>query len=105
MSRCRLPIAVRASIALFLTFLAQLVVCRAQADSAQIYLDCLVDYQRYGDSIWHTASYSNAPANSGYFGDGASTDSLVVRGLTGTVRQIKATHRLDKLANLSAVKY
>ena len=40
-----------------------------------------------------------------YFGDGASTDSLVVRGLTGTVRQIEATHRLDKLDKLSAVKY
>jgi fructose-1,6-bisphosphatase II len=40
-----------------------------------------------------------------YFGDGASTDSLVVRGLTGTVRQITATHRLDKLHRLSAVKY
>src|SRR5512144_3247046 len=40
-----------------------------------------------------------------YFGDGASTDSLVVRGLTGTVRQINATHRLDKLRQLSAVKY
>ena len=40
-----------------------------------------------------------------YFGDGASTDSLVVRGLTGTVRQINATHRMDKLHQLSAVKY
>lgn len=40
-----------------------------------------------------------------YFGDGASTDSLVVRGLTGTVRQITATHRLDKLHRLSTVKY
>ena len=40
-----------------------------------------------------------------YFGEGASTDSLVVRGLTGTVRQISATHRLDKLHRLSAVKY
>jgi fructose-1,6-bisphosphatase II len=40
-----------------------------------------------------------------YFGDGASTDSLVVRGLTGTVRQIDATHRIDKLRHLSAVKY
>ena len=40
-----------------------------------------------------------------YFGDGASTDSLVVRGLTGTVRQISATHRLDKLDRISAVKY
>jgi fructose-1,6-bisphosphatase II len=40
-----------------------------------------------------------------YFGDGASTDSLVVRGLTGTVRQINATHRIDKLRQFSAVKY
>jgi fructose-1,6-bisphosphatase II len=40
-----------------------------------------------------------------YFGDGASTDSLVVRGLTGTVRQINATHRLDKLRLLGTVKY
>jgi fructose-1,6-bisphosphatase II len=40
-----------------------------------------------------------------YFGDSASTDSLVVRGLTGTVRQISATHRIDKLRLLSAVKY
>ncbi len=40
-----------------------------------------------------------------YFGDGATTDSLVVRGLTGTVRQIEATHRIDKLRELSAVKY
>jgi len=40
-----------------------------------------------------------------YFGEGARTDSLVVRGLTGTVRQIDATHRIDKLRHLSAVKY
>jgi len=40
-----------------------------------------------------------------YFDDSASTDSLVVRGLTGTVRQINATHRIDKLRLLSAVKY
>ncbi len=40
-----------------------------------------------------------------YFGDGASTDSLVVRGLTGTVRRITATHRLDKLDRLSVIKY
>jgi fructose-1,6-bisphosphatase II len=40
-----------------------------------------------------------------YFGNGASTDSLVVRGLTGTVRQINATHQIDKLRHLSAVKY
>ena len=40
-----------------------------------------------------------------YFGDGARTNSLVVRGLTGTVRQITATHRLDKLDRLSVIKY
>ena len=40
-----------------------------------------------------------------YFGDGASTDSLVVRGLTGTVRQIIATHQIDKLHRLSAIRY
>src|SRR5512138_1095183 len=40
-----------------------------------------------------------------YFGDGARTDSLVVRGMTGTVRQIIATHRLDKLDALSFVSY
>jgi len=40
-----------------------------------------------------------------YFGDGASTDSLVVRGLTGTVRQNKATYRIDKLRHLSAIRY
>ncbi|HEX2698127.1 MAG TPA: class II fructose-bisphosphatase, partial [Anaerolineales bacterium] len=40
-----------------------------------------------------------------YFGDGASTDSIVVRGLTGTVRQISATHRIDKLRRLGEIKY
>jgi fructose-1,6-bisphosphatase II len=40
-----------------------------------------------------------------YHSGGASTDSLVVRGLTGTVRQINATHRIDKLRHLSAVQY
>jgi fructose-1,6-bisphosphatase II len=40
-----------------------------------------------------------------YTGEGASTDSLVVRGLTGTVRQIVAHHRLDKLHTFSAIKY
>ena len=40
-----------------------------------------------------------------YFGTSASTDSLVVRGMTGTVRQITATHQIDKLRQLSAFKY
>ncbi len=40
-----------------------------------------------------------------YFTDGARTDSLVMRGLTGTVRRITATHRLKKLANISEIAY
>lgn len=40
-----------------------------------------------------------------YFADGATTESLVVRGLTGTVRRIQATHRLDKLGRISMIPY
>jgi fructose-1,6-bisphosphatase II len=40
-----------------------------------------------------------------YTGTGARTDSLVVRGQTGTVRRIIATHRWDKLNQFSAIKY
>jgi fructose-1,6-bisphosphatase II len=40
-----------------------------------------------------------------YFGSGARTDSLVVRGLTGTVRRIEATHRFGKLNRMSMIKY
>ncbi len=40
-----------------------------------------------------------------YEGDGARTESLVIRGYTGTVRRITAHHRLDKLKKISAVDY
>ncbi len=40
-----------------------------------------------------------------YYGDRITTDTLVVRGLTGTVRQISATHTTDKLDNLSSIHY
>jgi len=40
-----------------------------------------------------------------YFGNGATTDSLVMRGLTGTVRRIQATHRLDRLGRISPIAY
>lgn len=40
-----------------------------------------------------------------YTREGARTESLVVRGLTGTVRQISATHRWDKLNALTAIHY
>ena len=40
-----------------------------------------------------------------YIPRGAKTDSIVMRGLTGTVRQIQATHSFDKLELISRVKY
>lgn len=40
-----------------------------------------------------------------YFADGAETDSLVMRGLTGTVRHITASHRLNKLDKISSIQY
>jgi fructose-1,6-bisphosphatase II len=40
-----------------------------------------------------------------YHAGGAVTDTLVVRGKTGTVRRIQATHRLDKLSTVSRIPY
>ena len=40
-----------------------------------------------------------------YWGDGASTQSLVMRSKSGTVRIIAATHRWTKLMSYSAVSY
>lgn len=40
-----------------------------------------------------------------YFGDGARTESIVMRGTTGTVRLITATHRLGKLSKISEIEY
>lgn len=40
-----------------------------------------------------------------YFPRGARTTSLVVRGVTGTVRQVTATHSLDKLEKISPLDY
>ena len=40
-----------------------------------------------------------------YWGDGASTESLVMRAKTGTIRQIAATHRWPKLMRYSAIRF
>ncbi len=40
-----------------------------------------------------------------YSGGGATTESLVVRGLSGTVRQVRAVHRLEKLNRISPIPY
>ncbi len=40
-----------------------------------------------------------------YFQNGARTNSLVMRGLTGTVREITAFHRISKLDRISNISY
>ncbi len=40
-----------------------------------------------------------------YASDGATTDSIVIRGRSGTRRTIHADHRLDKLMKLSPIEY
>ncbi|MCL4396517.1 MAG: class II fructose-bisphosphatase [Chloroflexi bacterium] len=40
-----------------------------------------------------------------YISGGATTDSLVMRSQSGTVRRIQATHRWDKLMKISQVEY
>lgn len=40
-----------------------------------------------------------------YYGDGARTHSLVMRSKSGTVREIIARHKWDKLMQISQVKY
>ena len=40
-----------------------------------------------------------------YWGDGASTESLVMRSRSGTIRKIQSTHRWQKLMRYSAVKF
>jgi fructose-1,6-bisphosphatase II len=40
-----------------------------------------------------------------YSSQGATTQSLVMRSRSGTIRRIDATHRLDKLAAFSATRF
>ena len=40
-----------------------------------------------------------------YISNGARTETIVVRGLTGTVRNIRATHQFEKLEMISALVY
>jgi autotransporter-associated beta strand protein len=55
----------------------------ARAGSQQLYLQCLTNFEVYAESIWHTASYGGAPADSGYWGDGGSTGNGGIRGNGG----------------------
>jgi hypothetical protein len=44
----------------------------AQTDSQEIYLQCLTNFESYAETVWHPATYSGAPADAGYWGDGTS---------------------------------
>lgn len=55
----------------------------ASTASAATYLECLVDFERHAETIWHTATHTNAPTDSGYFGDGNSTGNGGIRGSCG----------------------
>ena len=40
-----------------------------------------------------------------YFSPGARTDSIVIRGATGTVREIISRHNFEKLNHISRIEY
>ena len=40
-----------------------------------------------------------------FFGDGATTESLVMRSRTGTIRRIEATHHISKLRSFGSLPY
>jgi fructose-1,6-bisphosphatase II len=40
-----------------------------------------------------------------YSGGGATTESLVMRSKSGTIRRIQASHRLDKLTRFAATPF
>ncbi len=40
-----------------------------------------------------------------YFGKGTRTHSLVMRARSGTVREIRSTHRWEKLMKFSTIEY
>ena len=54
-----------------------------RADSLSTYLQCLTNFETYGESIWHTATYAGAPADAGYWGDGGSSGNGGIRGNGG----------------------
>ena len=65
-------------------FCAAMLAASLHTGSQQTYLICLLDFERYAELNWHTAAYSNAPADSGYFGDGASGGNGGLRASCGT---------------------
>lgn len=77
-------------------------------NSSQVYLECLQDFERYAETIWHDATGTNQPVNSGYWGDGGNSGNGGIRGACGVavacatlVRALpddpKNTERLTKI--------
>jgi fructose-1,6-bisphosphatase II len=61
-----------------------------------------------GDDVFFAATgVTNGALLSGvrYFPDGATTDSLVMRSRSGTVREVRARHRFSKLMQFSKIAY
>ena len=63
--------------------MALLIAPTARGGSQQLYLDALTNFEAYAESVWHTASYTGAPPDSGYWGDGISTGNAGIRGNSG----------------------
>ncbi len=68
---------------------------------------CMDDLVSSDDVFFAATGLTNGDLLLGvdYFAEGAHTHSLVVRGLTGTIRRIDSTHRLSKLSHISALQY
>jgi fructose-1,6-bisphosphatase II len=68
---------------------------------------CIEDLVASDDTFFAATGLTNGDLLKGidYFAGGAVTDTLVVRGKTGTIRRIQATHRLEKLARVSRIPY
>ena len=68
---------------LLLLLLVLIVASSARAGSQQTYLQCLTNFETYAETIWHTASYTGAPTDAGYWGDGGSSGNGGIRGNSG----------------------
>jgi len=51
--------------------------------SQALYFQCLTNFEKYGETIWHSANYTGAPPDAGYWGDGATTGNGGIRGNAG----------------------
>ncbi len=55
----------------------------ASTNSQQLYLEALLDFERYAETIWTDCTGGAQPPDSGYWGDGASSGNGGIRGNCG----------------------